>query len=123
MMRPLIALCMLVLFTASCAIWPAPQSPAQAVYMMKASFLVSLRVADDYAALPRCPAAPLCSDEKVLSAVRASARATQSALDTAEAVVTGPAFQSDDTRAKALAAAQGALDTFSAITAKLEEKL
>jgi len=75
---------MLVLFTASCAIWPAPQSPAQAVYMMKASFLVSLRAA--------------------------------------EAVATGPAYQSDATRAKALAAAQGALDAFSASTAKLEEK-
>lgn len=121
-MRALAMLCMLVLFTASCAIWPAPQSPAQAVYTMKAAFLVSLRVADDYAALPHCPAEPLCSDEKALNAVRVSAKATQSALGTAEAVVTGPAFQAGDTRAKALAAAQGALDTFAAITAKLEEK-
>lgn len=99
----------------ACAdIFPAPQTPAQAVFEAKAAFLVALRAAGDYAALPRCPAKPLCSDAKTVAAFRSSAEAARISLDAAEAVVTNPAFKGD-VLSKATIAASGAVTAFAAL--------
>jgi hypothetical protein len=111
------------LLLASCAdLFPAPQTPAQAVFESKAAFLVALRTADDYAALPRCPAQPICSDTNVVAAIERSAKAAQTGLDAAQAVVTDPAFHNGDAMQKAIAAADGAVSAFAAITAQLPAK-
>lgn len=108
------------LLLVSCAkLFPAPQSPAQAVYESKAAFLVALHAAGGYAALPRCPAQPLCADANIVADIKSSATAAQASLDAAQSVVTGPAFRNGDTRAKAVAAAIGAVAAFAAITAAL----
>jgi hypothetical protein len=108
---------------ASCAnIFPAPQTPAQAVYESKAAFLVALRAADDYAALPRCPAEPLCSDADTIAAIRISAKAAQASLDAAQSVVTDPAFKNGDALEKSVVAATGAVTAFAAIAAQLPAK-
>ncbi|HEY4123761.1 MAG TPA: hypothetical protein VGM36_04050 [Rhizomicrobium sp.] len=113
----------IALLLASCAsIFPAPQTPAQAVYETKAAFLVTLHVADDYAALPPCPAQPLCSDASTVAAIRMSAKATQASLDAAQTVITDPAFQNGDALQKALTAADGTVSAFTAITAQLPIK-
>jgi hypothetical protein len=111
------------LLLASCAnIFPAPQTPAQAVYESKAAFLVALRAADDYAALPRCPAEPLCSDADTIAAIRISAKAAQASLDAAQRVVTDPAFKIGDALEKSVVAATGAVTAFAAIAAQLPAK-
>jgi hypothetical protein len=111
------------LLLASCAnIFPAPQTPAQAVYESKAAFLVALRAADDYAALPRCPAEPLCSDADTIAAIRISAKAAQASLDAAQSVVTDPAFKNGDALEKSVVAATGAVTAFAAIAAQLPAK-
>jgi hypothetical protein len=108
------------LLLASCAnLFPAPQTPAQAVYEVKAAFLVALHTADDYAALPRCPATPICSDAATVAAIRTSAKAVQASLDAAQAVVTDPNFRTGDVLQKAIAAADGAVNAFTAVTAQL----
>ena len=120
MMRAQFIAATIALLLASCAnIFPAPQTPAQAVYETKAAFLVALRTADAYAALPRCPAQPLCSDASAVAAIKTSARAAQASLDAAQAVVTDPAFANGDTLQKTIAAATGAVSAFAAITAQL----
>ncbi len=86
---------------------------------MKAGFLVTLRAADDYAALPRCPAQPLCSDANIVAAIRVSATAAQASLDAAQTVVADPAFANGDALQKAVAAANGAVKAFAAIAAQL----
>ena len=108
------------LLLASCAnLFPAPQTPAQAVYESKAAFLVALRTADDYAALPRCPAEPICADADMIAAIRISAKAAQASLDAAQSVVTDPAFKNGDALEKSAAAADGAVTAFAAIAAQL----
>lgn len=108
------------LLLASCAnLFPAPQTPAQAVYESKAAFLVALRTADDYAALPRCPAEPICADADMIAAIRISAKAAQASLDAAQSVVTDPAFKNGDALEKSVAAADGAVTAFAAIAAQL----
>jgi hypothetical protein len=120
MMRAQFVAAAVALLLASCAnIFPAPQSPAQAVYETKAAFLVALHAADDYAALPRCPAQPLCSDAATLATIKTSAKAAEASLDAAEAVVTDPGFQNADALQKAVLAASGAVDAFAAVTAQL----
>ena len=110
----------IALLLASCAnLFPAPQTPAQAVYEAKAAFLVALRTADDYAALPRCPAQPICSDASTVAAIKTSAKAAQASLDAAQAVVTDSSFQKGDVLMKAIAAANGAVGAFAAVTAQL----
>ncbi len=111
------------LLLASCAnIFPAPQTPAQAVYESKVSFLGALRAADDYAALPRCPAEPLCSDADTIAAIRISAKAAQASLDAAQSVVTHPTFKNGDALEKSVDAATGAVTAFAAIAAQLPAK-
>jgi hypothetical protein len=113
----------IALLLASCAnIFPAPQTPAQAVYESKAAFLVALRIADRYAALPRCPAESLCSDAGTVAAIRTSAKAAQASLDAAQTAVTDPAFKNGDALAKSIVAADGAVAAFAAITAQLPAK-
>lgn len=108
------------LLLASCAgIFPSPQTPAQAVYEAKAAFLVALRTADAYTALPRCPEAPVCSDPATIAAIKVSAKAAQASLDAAQAVVTGSAFANGDVLQKAVAAADGAVEAFAAVAAQL----
>jgi hypothetical protein len=108
------------LLLASCAnLFPAPQTPAQAVYESKAAFLVALRTADDYAALPRCPAEPICADADMIAAIRISAKAAQASLDAAQSVVTDPAFKNGDALEKSVVAANGAVNAFAAIAAQL----
>jgi hypothetical protein len=120
MMRAQFIAAAIALLLASCAnIFPAPQTPAQAVYEMKAGFLVTLRAADDYAALPRCPAQPLCSDADTVAAIKVSATAAQASLDAAQAVVTDPAFANGDALQKAVTAANGAVAAFAAVAAQL----
>lgn len=110
----------IALLLASCAnLFPAPQTPAQAVYESKAAFLVALRAADDYAALPSCPLQPLCSDADTVAAIRVSAKAAQASLDAAQNVVTDPAFKNGDALQKSVVAAKGAVAAFAAITAQL----
>lgn len=123
MMRAQFIAATIALLLASCAnIFPAPQTPAQAVYEMKAGFLVTLHAADDYAALPRCPAQPLCSDANIVAATKVSANAAQASLDAAQAVVTDPAFANGDALQKAVAAAHGAVAAFAAVTTQLPIK-
>jgi hypothetical protein len=111
------------LLLASCAgFFPAPQTPAQAVYESKAAFLVALRAADDYAALPRCPAQPLCSDADTIAAIRMSAGAAQASLDAAQSVVADPAFRNGDALQKSVVAANSAVAAFAAIAARLPTK-
>ncbi len=105
---------MALLLVACADIFPAPQSPAQAVFEAKAAFLVTLRVAGDYAGLPRCPAQPLCSDAKTVTALRSSAEAARISLDAAQQVVTDPAFKGD-ALTKASIAASGAVAAFAAL--------
>jgi hypothetical protein len=113
----------IALLLASCAsIFPPPETPAQAVYQTKATFLVALRAAGDYAALPRCPAEPLCSDEGTVSAIRVSAKAAQASLDAAQAVVTDPSFANGDALEKSIVAANGAVSAFAAVIAQLPTK-
>jgi hypothetical protein len=113
----------IALVLASCAnLFPAPQTPAQAVYESKAAFLVALRAADDYAALPRCPAEPLCSDADIAAAIRTSAKAARASLDAAQSAVTDPAFKNGDALEKSIVAANGAVAAFAAITAQLPAK-
>lgn len=113
----------IALLLASCAnLFPAPQTSAQAVYESKAIFLVALRTADDYAALPRCPAEPLCSDADTVAAIRASAKAAQASLDAAQNVVTDLAFKNGDALEKSVIAANGAVAAFAAIAAQLPTK-
>jgi hypothetical protein len=110
----------IALLLASCAnLFPAPQTPAQAVYESKAAFLVALRTADDYAALPRCPAEPICADADMIAAIRISAKAAQASLDAAQSVVTDPAFKNGDALEKSVVAANGAVNAFAAIAAQL----
>ncbi|HVZ70443.1 MAG TPA: hypothetical protein VG891_13355 [Rhizomicrobium sp.] len=110
----------IALLLASCAgIFPAPQTPAQAVYEAKAAFLVALRTADDYAALPRCPAQPVCSDAATIAAIETAAKAAQASLDAAQAVVTDSSLRNGDVLQKAIAAANGAVSAFAAVTARL----
>jgi hypothetical protein len=123
MMRAQFIAACIALLLASCAnLFPAPQTPAQAVYESKAAFLVALRAADDYTALPSCPAQPLCADADTVAAVRTSAKAAQASLDAAQSVVTDPAFQNGDALQKSVAAANGAVTAFAAITANLPPK-
>lgn len=105
---------MALLLVACADILPVPQSPAQAVFEAKATFLVALRAAGTYAALPRCPAQPLCSDAKTVVALRQSAEAAQVSLDAAQQVVTDPAFKGD-ALTKASVAASGAVAAFAAL--------
>lgn len=110
----------IALMLASCAsIFPAPQTPAQTVYEMKAGFLVALHAADDYAALPRCPAQPLCSDANKIAAIKVSANAARASLDAAQTVVTDPAFAHGDALQKAITAANGAVAAFGAVIPQL----
>jgi hypothetical protein len=123
MMRAQFIAAAIALLLASCAnIFPAPQTPAQAVYEMKAGFLVTLHAADEYAGLPRCPAQPLCSDAKTVAAIKLSANAAEASLDAAQTVVTDPAFAKDDALQKAVTAASGAVAAFAAIAAQIPAK-
>lgn len=120
MMRAQFIAGIVALVLASCAtIFPAPQTPAQSVYEAKAAFLVALRAADDYAALPRCPAQTVCSDADIVAAIRVSAKAAQASLDAAQIVVTDPAFKNGDALQKAITAANGAVSAFAAVTAQI----
>lgn len=110
----------IALLLVSCADFlPQPQTPAQAVYEAKAAFLIALHTVDDYAALPRCPAQPVCADAGKIAAIRTAARAVQTSLDAAQLVVTSPSFQTGDVLQKAVAAADGAVKAFAALTAQL----
>jgi hypothetical protein len=123
MMRAQFIAAAVALVLASCAnLFPAPQTPAQAVYESKTAFLVALRAADDYAALPRCPAQPLCSDADTVAAIRISAKAAQASLDAAQSVVTDPDFKNGDALQKSIVAANGAVTAFAAIAANLPTK-
>jgi hypothetical protein len=99
--------------------FPAPKTPQQTVYTAKAAFLVALRAADEYAALPHCPAQPFCSDPNVVARIQLGAGAANATLDAAEATVRDPAFKGGTTDA-AVVAAVNAVDAFQTIANQLK---
>lgn len=99
---------------------PAPQTPAQAVYEAKASFLGALKVANEYKALPSCPAAVLCSDAATVATIRTAANTASVALDAAQATVTDPNFKDGSDAEKTITAAEEAVSAFVTIAGKLK---
>ena len=98
---------------------PAPQTPAQTVFLAKGTFLIAVGVANRYKALPPCPMVVVCSSPAVVAVLQKSANATDAILDSAETTVRDPAFANTDAAGKAALAATNAVSALQAITAGL----
>lgn len=100
--------------------FPAPKTPAQAVYAAKANFLAAVTIAGKYKSLPPCGGVdPICSDPNITPKIKLSAEAAKATLDAAEATVRDPNFQGGGTDA-AIVAAQNAVTAFVTITTNLK---
>lgn len=100
--------------------FPAPKTPAQAVYAAKGAFLATVLIANQYKALPPCGGTSvLCSSPSVVTKLRLAANAGKATLDSAEATVTDPAFKGSTTDA-AVVAAENAVEAFSTIANELK---
>lgn len=95
---------------------PPPQTPSQAVFAAKGTFLIALGRANDYKALPPCPTVIVCSSTAVVAVLQKVANSTNIALDAADATVNDPAFKDSDAAGKAAAAAKSAVTALQAIT-------
>ena len=113
-----------LLSASGCATTPqTAQSPEQAVFAAKQSYLVALAIAVDYKRLPTCglpEATILCSDPKIVHQLQATDNASAALLDGAETVVRSPGAGVNATTA-ALAASQ-AISAFTTITQSLKVK-
>jgi len=114
-MKMLAALCAALALTACAAVPPAPKTPAQIVYEVKAAF-VSAEDAGLSFAEQVCPDPKTCQDSRVKAVAKALV-AADTAIAAAEKTVR--ALPSDASDAQAAAAgAQNALDAFKAILAQ-----
>lgn len=105
------------------ALPPAPQSPAQAVYEATGAYAGALSAAVAYRRLPPCGAAgapAVCADAAVVAKLRAADTVAEATLHAAQVTVTTGA--SAGVQAEAVAAAQGAVASLTALTATLGGK-
>ena len=76
---------------AACSVLPAPRSPAETLYDLRAAYDAAvLAPAASYAQLPTCGAAGagvVCSEPAALAEIRQADKAVLTALDTAEGLV------------------------------------
>lgn len=108
----------------SCTTPPAPQSPAQAVFALKASEGAALAFALQYKALPPC-AAPvhpvICSDTAVVAKIQEQDKAASFAIDEAEKIIRNPIATPTDVTSGLQAAKQAVL-ALNAILASVKVK-
>lgn len=108
----------------SCTTPPAPQSPAQAVFELKASEGAALAFALQYKALPSCavPVHPiLCSDAAVVAKIQEQDKAAAFAIDEAEKITRNPIATPSDV-STGLQAAKQAVIALNAILASVKVK-
>lgn len=100
----------LILILTACNAMPTPQNPRQGVYLGEADFIGALKVANAYAALPRCSgiAKPPCSDQKIVDQAALAATKADVAVTTAKNVAQN-ATSSDPAVASSSAAANQAI--------------
>lgn len=117
MRKLLIGLALGIGLTACAGIQP-PQSPAQAVYAAHGAYATALTAALAYKQLPSCKAAkPPCSDPGLVVQIQAADDLAYEALSGAQRAVRTPGFGADRMQT-AIAVANQAIATFSAIAAK-----
>jgi hypothetical protein len=78
----------LILILAACNVMPTPHNPRQGVYLGEADFVAALKVANAYAAMPRCSGIvkPPCSDQKIVDKASMAADKADVAVTTAKNV-------------------------------------
>jgi len=115
-MRKIIVIALFAVLSA-CAL--APQSPQQAVYAAKQSYVVALTAAVAYKHLPACPTvSKICSDPKIVAQLQKIDDASSALLDGAEVTVrTGGGNMQ-----MAITAAEQAVSAFTTITQSLAVK-
>lgn len=101
---------------------PAPKSPAQAVFELKAAEGTALVYANAYKSLPTCPISPVCKTDKVVDSLKTADSVAVSAIDKAEVLVRNPVFRDDPVAKKALSAAITAVSALTEITKTLKVK-
>ncbi len=102
---------------------PAPKSPAQAVYEATGAYAGALSAAVAYRQLPACGSAgapKLCADPAVVARLRAADMVAEATLHSAQVTVTSGA--SAGVQAEAVAAAQGAVASLTALTTAIGGK-
>ena len=111
-----LALASALLLLTGCA--TKPETPAQTVYAMEATYAAALQVAVTYSQLPACPQAALCSVPATVARLFSAAVGTYSVLQVAQTAVTSgasPAAILADTQV-----AEQALATLTALTSSLK---
>lgn len=101
---------------------PAPKTPAQTVFELKAGEGVALAIFVKYKALPSCalPAHPvLCSDPAIVAKVQGIDAIAARSIDTAETAVRTPGFGTD-TLQSLVAGAQAAVSLLTSATSSLK---
>ena len=101
---------------------PAPKTPAQVVFEVKASEGAALAIFIRYKALPSCAPAnhpPICSDAALVAKVQQADVVAAKAIDTAETAVRTPGFGAD-TISTLLASAQAAVGYLTSSTQALK---
>ncbi len=120
-MKRFIVASLLILSACGTTLPPSPQSPQQAVYLIKGDYAAALSVAVQYRSLPVCPAPAPCAENAVVAQIQQIDNVAYLAIDAAEKAVRDPAADGTVTQ-QAILAAQGALDTLLQITATLKVK-
>lgn len=101
---------------------PAPKTPAQTVFEVKAAEGVALAIFVKYKGLPSCalPAHPvLCSDPAIVTKVQGIDAIAARSIDTAETAVRTPGFGTD-TLQSLVAGAQAAVSLLTSATSSLK---
>jgi hypothetical protein len=99
---------------------PEAQTPAQKVFAAKGIFDAALVVANQYKALPVCPAEQfLCHEPSIVATIVLVAESADDLLDAAEVTVRSPAFSGSDTETKIIVAATNAVAALTSITDRL----
>lgn len=96
----------------ACSTPTAPQSPAQAVFALKASEGAALAFALQYKALPSCsvPVHPVvCSNPSTVAKIQEQDKLAASAIDEAEKIIRNPIATPTDITSGLLAAKQAVI--------------
>ncbi len=117
-MKSLLLLPLLLII--ACAKVAVPETPAQIVYTAEANYAAALRLELAYSKLPRCPAAKVCSDPKVIKKVQQADNVAWDAILNAQRAVRTPGF-GDAKLATVAASAVALTQSFVDITATLEK--
>ena len=96
-------------------------TPAQAVFAAEGAYAAALTVAVAYGKLPRCPAATICSQQKVVDQIKLADGVAHAAIFSAQHIVRTQGF-GQDAIASAVATATEAAKALSLITATLQVK-